>query len=58
MPDASGRQFEPRLWDAFVELIDDLQAIRDEFPDSDDERRVGEARTTMQPIRRETEARQ
>jgi putative two-component system response regulator len=38
--DLRGRQFEPRVFDAFVAAVDDLVAIRGEFPDTADEPRI------------------
>lgn len=37
MADLRGRQFEPRLLDAFVSSMDEVTAIRQEFPDLEDE---------------------
>jgi putative two-component system response regulator len=37
MADLRGRQFEPRLFDAFVSAIDEVTAIRELFPDLEDE---------------------
>ena len=41
MTELRGRQFEPRLLDAFFDSMDDIKAIRDAFPDvEDDARRI------------------
>ncbi len=37
MSDLRGRQFEPRLVDAFLDSMDTIQAIREAYPDSDDD---------------------
>ena len=37
MTDLRGRQFEPRLLDAFLELGTEIAAIREAFPDRDDD---------------------
>lgn len=40
MREGRGRQFEPRIFDAFVASLDEIEAIRLAHPDRDDESRI------------------
>jgi len=40
MAELRGRQFEPSILDAFVDRLDDVLAVRAQYPEADEERRI------------------